>query len=384
MAADLRVAVRTILEILREKKNVLISGPPGTGKSKLLSDLKFAFEQTPPAGGAAAAPVHDRGAKIPIPETPPQMPPEELQNILPSPAKTNRRVFPTAFHQGTKFRDFVTGVVPVVKTAVNTNAIGFRVMTGTLYQAAEFAKQPDSAALVIIDEINRGPAIQIFGGSIVAIEADKRLAEDGSKRRETQFFDVIDPASGDLLPYALPHDLYIVAAMNQADASVEPLDVAFLRRFVPYALEPDAVVLRLYYGRPSNPVPTPDAPGDEGDVYEAAIQAWQAVNSRIRLGRGSAFQIGHGILMNGDVPIPTGVDRALFSVAQSWKAIRAHIDEVFFGDMGAIAETLNVDSKPHLYSLSDVLFAGEPRIDLVGPETVGVNDIYALLRAVAR
>ena len=70
----------------------------------------------------------------------------------------------------------------------------------------------------IIDEINRGPAVQVFGGAIVAIESDKRLASDGAKLAETQFFEMLDPVSGDVIEYALPHDLYILAAMNQADA----------------------------------------------------------------------------------------------------------------------------------------------------------------------
>ena len=40
--------------------------------------------------------------------------------------------------------------------------------------AAEYALQPDSAALVVIDEINRGPAVQVFGSAIVGIERSKR------------------------------------------------------------------------------------------------------------------------------------------------------------------------------------------------------------------
>jgi 5-methylcytosine-specific restriction protein B len=382
MADDLGPLARDILLTLRDSKNVLISGPPGTGKSKLLSDLKFAFEQTPPPPGAAAAPVHERGAKIPFPARPPETPPDALQQLLPSPTRKNRKVFPTAFHQGTKYRDFITGIVPVVKPTEKDGA-AFRILTGTLYDAAEFAKQPDSAALIIIDEINRGPAIQIFGGSIVAIEADKRLAPDGAVRRETSFFDITNPETGELLSYALPHDLYIVAAMNQADASVEPLDVAFLRRFVPFALEPSPTVLRSYFGRPEARVAVPDVPANEGDVYEAAIQAWEAVNSRIQLGRGSEFQIGHGVLMSGDT-VPTDIEAALVKVASAWKAIRAHIDEVFFGDTAAIAETLNVGNGPNPYSLAEVLFAGEPRMQLAGPTTVTKDDIYELLRAVGR
>ena len=60
------------------------------------------------------------------------------------------------------------------------------------------------------------------------MEGEKRLGEDGSPTATTQFFDLVNPDDGDLIEYAFPSRLYILAAMNQADVSVEPLDVAFL------------------------------------------------------------------------------------------------------------------------------------------------------------
>lgn len=113
---------------------------------------------------------------------------------------------------------------------------GYCVNAGILYRANEFAKQENSAALLIIDEINRGPAIEVFGGSIVAIESDKRLNEDNTPNVATQFFEIINPVDGQMMEYAFSPNLYILAAMNQADASVAPLDVAFMRRWQSYSL----------------------------------------------------------------------------------------------------------------------------------------------------
>ena len=369
----------SILSLLRDRHNVLISGAPGTGKSRLLSEVAHAFEGTVPRG-----PVHVPGATVAIPKTPPII--EQMAEVLPSPAKTNRKVFRTVFHQNSKYRDFLTGLVPAIGAGASGGGTTFRIIAGTLYRASEHARSNDGASLLIIDEINRGPAVQVFGGSIVAIESDKRLAPDGTPRLETQFFEITAPETGDFVEYALPHHLYILAAMNQADTSVEPLDVAFLRRWAPFRLDPSPNVLRAYFNLEASTSAgdLPDQPSDPKDIYEAAMRAWSAVNRRIRLGRGPEFQIGHGVLMVRGSAAST-INEALQDVAESWQLIRAHIDEVFFGDVRGVAAVLNVGgSEPHPYKLEDATFADEPRLEIIGPESVTSQVVYPLLCAVAR
>lgn len=382
MASEFSPECKEALKLLARSRNVLVSGPPGTGKSKLLAEVALAFSSgiaLAPAGGAS---VHNPDSRIPIPPAAGIVNPA-LSKDYPAPAKTDRKVFRTVFHQSSKNRDFISGITPAVNKVAGQ--ADFRIISGTLYRASEHAKSKQGASLLIIDEINRGPAVQVFGGSIVAIESDKRLAPDGSKRAETQFFELLDPKTGDIAEYALPHDLYIFAAMNQADASVEPLDVAFLRRWEPLRLEPDAKVLRTYYGLADNNDPLPDTPTSPGHAFEAAARAWVAVNSQISLGRGAEFQIGHGVLISDAEPSAMTLNETLSFLCIGWAKVRAHVEEVFFGDIRGIAATLNALDGPAFnpFKLTETTFADDLRFRLEGPNNFSAADIYPALRAIA-
>lgn len=383
MANEFSPECKVALKLLARSRNVLVSGPPGTGKSKLLAEVALAFSNGIAQGSAGGAPVHNPVSRIPIPPAPRAADPA-LAKEYPAPGKAERKVFRTVFHQNTKNRDFISGITPAVNKVAGQ--ADFRIISGTLYRASEHARSEHGAALLIIDEINRGPAVQVFGGSIVAIEPDKRLAPDGSKRAETQFFELLDPVTGDIAEYALPHDLYILAAMNQADASVEPLDVAFLRRWEPLRLEPDAKVLRTYYGLSDNNDPLPETPTTAAHAFEAAARAWVAVNEQISFGRGVEFQIGHGVLMSNGKSVALTLDEALSFLCIGWAKVRAHIEEVFFGDSRGIAATLNALDGPAFnpFKLTETTFADDLRFRLEGPNNFSVTDIYPALRAIAR
>jgi 5-methylcytosine-specific restriction protein B len=267
-------------------------------------------------------------------------------------------------------------MVPAVGAA--GAALSFRVQRGTLFEAAEHALTPDGASLLIVDEINRGPAVQIFGGALVAMETDKRLDSKGQPQPTTQTFDLLKP-DGTYGPFSLPYHLYILGAMNQADTSVEPLDVAFLRRWTPFALVPDVAVLRDHFHLPAALAPLPGTPSTAADVYAAVVSAWTAINQRISIGRGAEYRIGHGVLISGEPP--DDVAKALEYVKPGWDIIRAHVDEVFFGDLRGVAATLNVGSPGHPFTLKTHTFAEQPRLELVGSAMTG-DDLFRLLRAV--
>ena len=367
------VDAETILHLVDARRNVLLAGAPGTGKSMLLSEVASRFE----SAEFASVPSYNPHTAVPIPPSPAAGLPARIG------AATNRKVFWSVLHQSSKHRDFLTGIMPDLRQGTPPGR--FRVTEGILYRASEFAKQPQSAALLIIDEVNRGPAVQVFGGAIVAMEAEKRLGDDGQPTSDTQFFDLLDPATGDFVEYTFPSQLYILAAMNQADVSVEPLDVAFLRRWAPISLEPSIQVLRDHFGLTNNVEDDlPTRPKTADDVFEAAVRAFAAINERIALGRGPEFRIGHGVLMQQGDKADT-IDEALQHFAICWRIMKNHVDEAFFGDVRGTAIVLNadhgIDENP--YVLEETSFGDAPRARIVGPVIIGMEDIYNLLLALA-
>lgn len=358
--------VFNVLKYIQTKKNVLLMGAPGTGKSKLMNDVAQAFET---GVTATATPSHQPGAAIPIPASPAV----NTIGALPMMQRTHRKVFRTTLHQNSKYRDFLTGITPRFD-----GSDGYQISEGILYRANEFAKQDDSAALLIIDELNRGPAIEVFGGSIVAIEADKRLADDNSAAANTQYFEIVSPVSGANEEYAFSPHLYILAAMNQADVSVAPLDVAFLRRWMSIMLYPDYQPLYDRFGIVGNAQIPNDNPTAQ-DIYHVATKALEAINKKIVAGRGTEYQLGQGVFMS-TVPQGTTVDAALDFVLDCWSMIYAHIEELFFGEPNALAYILNADQKESPYSLDEISFAGDTKFILMHTD-INCNTIYGLYRS---
>jgi 5-methylcytosine-specific restriction protein B len=198
---------REVLRALALRKNVILAGPPGTGKSRVLNQVRDLFQwKQENAGGSLSG-------RIPIPPTTSALP-----SWFPSPTRiAARTVYPTVFDQNTKYRDFMRGLVPKIGFPGE-----FVVTTGTLYRAAVDARENGHAALVIVDEINRGPAVAAFGSALVGLEPDKRSASNTTLLPTTQQFEILGDGGASEL-FTLPNDLYILASMNEADTSVEPL-----------------------------------------------------------------------------------------------------------------------------------------------------------------
>ena len=123
------------------------------------------------------------------------------------------------FHQNYSYEDFVEGYKPA--------GDGFELRKGIFYKFCEQAKSnPEERYFFIIDEINRGNLSKIFGELLMLIEKGYR----GAKGCITLAY------SGE--KFYVPDNLYIIGMMNTADRSLAMIDYALRRRFSFFTLKP--------------------------------------------------------------------------------------------------------------------------------------------------
>lgn len=166
-----------LVAVLRNKKNIILQGAPGVGKTFAAKRLAWSMMGE----------------------------------------KDDSRIEFVQFHQNYSYEDFMMGYKPVED--------GFELKYGIFYRFCQrAANQPDKEFFFIIDEINRGNMSKIFGELLMLIEKDYRgtkatLAYNG-------------------LSFSVPKSLYIIGMMNTADRSLAMIDYALRRRFSFFEVEP--------------------------------------------------------------------------------------------------------------------------------------------------
>lgn len=222
------------LSVWRHKKNLILQGPPGTGKTWLAKRLAFALMGY----------------------------------------QRQQQLRAVQFHANVCYEDFVRGWRPTAEGKL-------LIRDGVLLQLAQHAlRYPDLPFVLLIEEINRGQPAQIFGECLTLLEASKRTPS------EALLLNYPD-ADGQLRPFYVPDNLYVIGTMNTADRSLAVVDFALRRRFAFFTLSPVFNALWLQWMEQHCAVPITLAEA----IQQRMLQLNQHIAADPRLG--PAFCLGH-------------------------------------------------------------------------------------------
>ena len=254
------------LGALREKKNLVLQGPPGVGKTFVAKRLAMALIGT----------------------------------------NDPQRIAMIQFHQSYSYEDFIQGFRP---TAKGTFELKYGIFN-QFCRRAQVDEQKKETYVFIIDEINRGNLSKIFGELMMLVEPDKR-----------------GPAFSMPLAYAsdpddkfyIPANVYIIGTMNTADRSLAMVDYALRRRFRFITLAPEFAGSKFRQFLADR--------GAEPALIEKVVRRMGALNGKIAddtKNLGPGYRIGHSYFCPADGVTPNDawfkrvVDSEIFPLLQEY------------------------------------------------------------------
>ena len=180
-----------VLEAMTTTRQVVLAGPPGTGKTW----------------------VAERIARY-------------LASGNPLAVRT------VQFHPSYGYEEFIEGLRPAMN---DQGALVFDVQPGVVRTMVDQIDNPAQNYVLVIDEMNRANLPRVFGELMY-------LFEYRDKPIHLQYTS----------DFTLPENLSFIGTMNTADRSIRAIDIALRRRFDVFECPPEPEILDRYYAHPDH------------------------------------------------------------------------------------------------------------------------------------